>query len=236
MRPIRIFRHDNWIEAGYLAETLERRNFSYELVAIDQGDSVPASVGDVSGLAFLGGTMSVNDLFSWIDDELNLIRSAAERKIPVFGHCFGAQLISKALGGTVSTMPRKEIGWYAVEFSDNKISRQWFSQLPQIVDVMLWHEDAMTIPQGATPLYATAFNPYQAFVFDNMIATIPHVEVTTAMLSKWLEVYGDDLAPHSTSVQSLEEVSKHLDNRVNTMQQLTDVLYDRWLDMIKSHK
>lgn len=235
LKPIRIFRHDNWIEAGYLAEALERSNFSYELVAIDEGDPVPAGVGDVSGLAFLGGTMSVNDPFSWIDDELNLIRNAAERKIPVFGHCFGAQLMSKALGGEISSMPRKEIGWYAVEFSDNEVSKQWFSHLPQTVDVMLWHGDAMTIPQEAAPLYTTAFNPHQAFVIDNMIATIPHVEVTAAILSKWLEVYGDDLVPLSASVQSFEEVSKNLNKRVSAMQQLTDVLYNRWLGMVTAY-
>lgn len=235
LKPVRIFRHDDWIEAGYFAETLERKNLNYELVAIDQGDPVPADVGNISGLAFLGSTMSVNDSFTWINDELNLICSAAEKKLPVFGHCFGAQLMSKALGGEISTMPRKEIGWYAIEFLDNEISRQWFSQLPQTVDAMLWHEDAMTIPQGAVPLYATAFNPYQGFTIDNMIATIPHVEVTAAMLSSWLEIHGYDLAPLSASVQSVEEASKNLDERVSAMQQLADVLYDRWLGMVAAY-
>ena len=232
LKPVRIFRHDDRIEAGYFAETLERINLSYELVAIDQGDPVLADVRNISGLAFLGGTMSVNDSFTWINDELNLICSAAEKKLPVLGHCFGAQLMSKALGGKISSMPRKEIGWYTIKFLDNEVSKQWFSQLPQTVDAMLWHEDAMTIPQGAVPLYATAFNPYQGFTIDNMIATIPHVEVTATMLSSWLEVYGHDLTPLSASVQSVEEVSKNLNERVSAMQQLTDVLYDRWLGMV----
>ncbi len=235
MKPIRIFRHDDWIGAGYFVETLDRLQIAYELIAIDTGDIVTDRLEDASGLVFLGGTMSVNDPLTWVDDELNLIRNAAKRKFPVFGHCFGAQLISKALGGSISKMPAKEIGWHAIEFKDNEITREWFNKLPRTIKVMLWHEDAMTLPQGATPLYSTAFCPQQAFIFDNMIATIPHIEVTSAMLKNWLDLYGYDLTPISASVQSIEEVSSNLDMRIRDMQQLSDVLYKRWLDIVRRY-
>ena len=229
---IRIFRHDSWIEAGCFTEALERNQFSYELIAIDQGDPVSLDVEGIGGIAFLGGTMSVNDSLTWINDELNLIRLAAEKNVPVFGHCFGAQLISKALGGKITTMPAKEIGWHAIKFQDNEVCRQWFSHLPDTLDVMLWHEDCMTIPTGAIPLYSTVHNPNQAFTIGNIVATIPHLELTAHMLSNWLDIYGDDLAPLSSSVQSVEEVKRNLEQRVNTMHQLTNTLYDRWFGLV----
>lgn len=43
--------------------------------------------------------MSVNDDLPWIGSELKLIRQAVSSDIPLLGHCFGGQLISKALGG-----------------------------------------------------------------------------------------------------------------------------------------
>ena len=236
MKPVRIFRHEHWIKAGYLTETLERRGIPYELVAIDQGTPVPHSIDDVSGLAFLGGTMSVNDPFPWIEDELRLIRQAAEHKLPVLGHCFGSQLISKALGGTVSPMPVKEIGWHTIELVDNAVTREWFDELPQRMKVLIWHHDAFTLPDGATPLYTSRFCPDQAFALDNMIATVAHIEVTETLLQEWLEIYGHDLAPISESVQSAEEVGCDLDKRVPTMQRLTDRLYDGWLHRVNSHK
>jgi len=235
LKPIRIFRHDSWVGTGHFAETLKEKGLNYELVAIDQGDSVPDDVANIGGLAFLGGTMSVNDSFTWIRDELNLIRSASQRKLPVFGHCFGAQLISKALGGKISAMSSKEIGWHAVKFFDNDTCRQWFHHLPETIDVMFWHEDAMTIPSGGIPLYSSTHYPDQAFTIDNMIATIPHVEVTAVMLRKWLEIYSDDLAPLSASVQSAEEISRDHEQRISIMQQLTEILYNRWIDMVTAY-
>ena len=62
----------------------------------------------------MGGPMSVNDPLPWIEQELSLIRKAQDKGLPVLGHCLGGQLISRALGGTISANPVKEIGWYPV--------------------------------------------------------------------------------------------------------------------------
>ena len=99
MKPVRIFRHEDWIQPGRVTEYLDARGIAWELVRIDQGDPVPRRVDDISGLVFLGGTMSVNDGYSWLDDEMRLIRLAAARDLPMLGHCMGSQLIAKALGG-----------------------------------------------------------------------------------------------------------------------------------------
>ena len=63
MKPIRIFRHDKWVGAGYFIDTLERLGFSYELIAVDQGEAVTDEFQDASGLVFLGSTASANDPF-----------------------------------------------------------------------------------------------------------------------------------------------------------------------------
>ncbi|MGH8502151.1 MAG: type 1 glutamine amidotransferase [Gammaproteobacteria bacterium] len=232
MKPIRIFRHEDWIGAGHLTDTLERRGVPYELIAIDQGHAIPQTTDDVSGLAFLGGTMSVNDPLPWIAEELRLIRHAAQRELPVLGHCLGSQLISKALGGEVTPMPAKEIGWHRVSMLDNAITRDWFSDLPRSLEILIWHHDAFTLPPGATPLYESRFCANQAFVIDNMIATVAHVEVTAKLLREWLEIYGYDLDLVSASVQTVEEVGRDLEARVAAMQRLTNALYGRWLARI----
>jgi GMP synthase-like glutamine amidotransferase len=232
MKPIRIFRHEDWIKAGHLTDTLERRGVPYELIAIDEGMPVPGRVDDVSGLAFLGGTMSVNDPLPWIEDELRLIRRARDQHLPVLGHCLGSQLISKALGGVVKPMAAKEIGWHNITLLDNAATREWLKGVPRTLDILPWHHDESTLPEGATPLYESRFCQNQAFVIDNMVATVAHVEVTSDLLREWLDIYGYDLNPVSDSVQSIEEVGRNLDERIPTMQQLTNALYDRWLAKI----
>jgi GMP synthase-like glutamine amidotransferase len=234
MKPIRIFRHEDWIKAGHLTDTLERRGIPYELVALDAGEQVPDRVDDVSGLAFLGGTMSVNDPLPWIEDELRLIRRAKDKRLPVLGHCLGSQLISKALGGVVRPMPAKEIGWHEVTLLDNPATQEWFGQLPPTLELLIWHHDAFTLPEGATPLYSSRFCPEQAFVIDNMIATVAHVEVTSGLLREWLDIYGYDLSPVSDSVQTIEEVSRNMEERVAAMHRLTNAVYDGWLARVNA--
>jgi hypothetical protein len=98
VKPIRIFRHEDWIQPGRLIEYLAAHNLPWQMVRIDQGEKVPQSIDNVSGLVFLGGTMSVNDGHDWLAKEIELIRLAAAEGLPMLGHCLGSQLIAKILG------------------------------------------------------------------------------------------------------------------------------------------
>ena len=235
MKPVRIYRHDEPVGAGYFVDFLGNQAIEYELIAIDQGDTVTFDFDRASGLVFLGGDSSVNDSFSWIGDEINLIQQAAAENFPIFGHCFGAQLISKALGGKVSRMPQKEVGWFILDWVENPIAEDWFKQLGDQISAIHWHEYSLTIPTDATSLFGTQYCPNQAFVLNNMVATTAHVEATPEMVKQWVAEYGNDLPAASKTVQSKFEIVKDLKKRVENMQRLTNVLYVRWLEMVQRY-
>jgi GMP synthase-like glutamine amidotransferase len=235
VKPIRIFRHEDWIKPGRLAEYLSARKVPWEIVKIDQGEKVPLSTGEVSGLAFLGGTMSANDGYDWLAAELELIRMAADEGVPMLGHCLGSQLIAKALGGTVAPMPQKEIGWHEVRKADNPVARDWLGAVPDRLDIFIWHHDAFTLPPGAAPLYSSAHCPVQAFAVGNTVATVAHVEVTAPMMEEWLAIFGYDIEPVSESVQPIDKIRENLAERCATMHRLfTDRLYDAWLERVRA--
>lgn len=237
MRPIRIFRHEDWVGAGRVTDTLALLGLPFEFVAIDQGDRVPLSVDDVSALVFLGGTMSVNDPLPWIDEEMSVIRAGQARGVPMLGHCLGSQLISKALGGVVRPMPAKEIGWHTVTRSKNPVADVWLAGIPEQFEILIWHHDAFTLPTGASSLYSSRFCRDQAFVLGNTLATVAHIEVTGPLLREWLEIYGYDIQPVSESVQNLEQITHCLDERVQRMHAtLTDCLYLRWLSRVREEE
>src|SRR5690606_21403555 len=98
MKPVAIFRHVASEGPGYFATYLSQAGIPWRVVAIDEGARVPDSAEDYSGLAFMGGPMSVNDDLPWIAPVLTLIRSAAEAGVPVIGHCLGGQLMARAFG------------------------------------------------------------------------------------------------------------------------------------------
>lgn len=233
MKPIRIFRHQDWVGAGRVIETLTRLGLPFEIISVHNDDPVPPTVDDVSALVFLGGTMSVNDPLPWIDDELAVIREAQAREIPILGHCLGSQLVAKAMGGTVAPMPAKEIGWHTVTRSKSPVADTWLGEAPDQFDILIWHHDAFTLPPGAVPLYSSEFCPDQAFVLGNTLATVAHIEVTAPLLRDWLKIYGSDIEPLSPSVLGKEQILDRLDERVETMHAtVTDRLYDRWFSRV----
>jgi len=96
MLPVLIFRHIAHEGPGYLGDFLREKKIPYEMICVDQGESVPDTADGTSALVFMGGPMSVNDPLPWIADELALIRQAIDRGIPVLGHCLGGQLLAQA--------------------------------------------------------------------------------------------------------------------------------------------
>ena len=233
MNKLLLFRHESWIEAPHLTDLLAKFEIPYEVIKIDNGDTIPNDItDDVGGLVFFGGTMSVNEPLPWLQDELNLIRLAHKKNVPILGHCLGSQLISKALGGKVKPMKQKEIGWHLIKFCDNEQAKNWQGKIPNHIKIMLWHHDEFTIPKGASPLYTTENCKNQAFVKGNVIATIAHIELSTLMLQNWLDIYGYDIEPNDSSVQKIEQIKNNIQSKMQEMHFLSDSFYLKWLSMI----
>ena len=111
MKPVVVFRHAQCEGAGYLGFFLNQNEIPWREVRIDLGEDIPATVDQCSGLVFMGGPMSVNDDLPWIAPATTSIQQAVDQDIPVIRHCLGSQLMSKALGATITKNPVEEIGW-----------------------------------------------------------------------------------------------------------------------------
>jgi GMP synthase-like glutamine amidotransferase len=229
MKPIRIFRHVSNEGPGYLATFLDQRRIPYQIVAIDEGAAVPPQVDDIAGLVLMGGPMSVNDPLPWIAEELQVIRAAVDRGLPVLGHCLGAQLISRALGGVITTNKVKEIGWFEVERMANPTANDWLDGIPPRFEVFHWHGETFSLPPGAAPLLTNAHCDNQAFALGNTLALQCHVEMLDEMVADWAQVYAADIAPVGSSVQTPAQMTTDLPRRTAAMQLVADRLYARWL-------
>src|SRR6185503_1808510 len=111
MKPVVVVRTARSEGPAYFASYLEQRSINWQLVALDEGAPVPRDPRLFSGIAIMGGAMSVNDDLPWISQVLELVREAVRKDVPVLGHCLGGQLMSKAFGGAVRASRYKEIGW-----------------------------------------------------------------------------------------------------------------------------
>jgi GMP synthase-like glutamine amidotransferase len=229
MRPVVVVRTARSEGPAYFASYLERRSIACDLLAIDEGAPVPRDPRHFSGIAIMGGAMSVNDDLPWIPQVLGLIREAVRNDVPVLGHCLGAQFMSKALGGAVRANPYKEIGWGEVRVCDNGVARAWLGEL-QSFETFHWHGETFSIPPGATRVLENAHCANQAFALGKHFGMQCHVEMTEELIQVWARGGADEIkaAAASPAVQKPEEMERDLETRLQRLHEVADRIYDRW--------
>lgn len=178
----------------------------------------------------MGGPMSVNDDLPWIPPTLRLIRAAVQEGVPVLGHCLGAQLMSKALGGAVGPNPQKEIGWGRVDVADSELARAWFGATRSFL-AFHWHGETYTLPPGAECIASSPHCHNQAFVLERHLGMQCHVEMTPAMVRDWCESGKDELRRCACpTVQDAAEIQSGLEPRVAVLNAVAARLYERWIE------
>jgi GMP synthase (glutamine-hydrolysing) len=160
---------------GTFRRSLEAREFLLRsrLVPVE---GLPQDTPDF--LLIMGAPMSVNDADPWIEAELRFVKILLEKKIPILGICFGAQLLAKTLGGSVAPGTRFEIGMVPVTLTDGGKQDPVFGSLPPTFPVFQWHGEDMSLPPGAIHLAASPDFPIQAFrMKDHVYGLLFHPEL-----------------------------------------------------------
>jgi len=229
VKPVAIFRHARTEGPGYFATFLDAHRIPWRLIEVDAGEQVPANPREFSGLALMGGPMSVNDDLPWIRDVLALTNRAVESDVPVLGHCLGGQLMSKALGGKVTRNGVKEIGWGTVAVADGATARAWFGETREFTGFH-WHGETFSIPPRGMRIAESPYCTNQAFALGPHLGMQCHVEMTPELIRSWCEDWEKELVARAgPSVQTPEQMFERLDERVRALNRIADRLYERWI-------
>lgn len=157
----------------------------------------------------------------WLLPELEWVRTAVQRDIPVLGICFGGQLLARALGGTVARARKAEIGWTAIHTDD-----------PELVSPGPWfhfHYDEWTVPSGATEVARNAVSS-QAFTVGRSLAVQFHPELNSAALEGWLREGGAEQVV--ADGQDPERMIAHTRAEEAAAEQRTIALVDAFLERV----
>lgn len=155
----------------------------------------------------------------WIDVLLERLREAVERDLPTLGVCFGAQAISKALGGEVHKAERWELGWGTVDVVANGPVTEgpW----------MMWHSDTFTLPEQAELLASTSSGP-QAFRLGNGLYTQFHPEVDPDLFWNWCEIDDSDFTRFGVDKHDVyDEIVARADEASERSRRLLDWVVER---------
>jgi GMP synthase (glutamine-hydrolysing) len=186
--PVRVlvFRHTPVDDLGLIASALDSQGILREYADLYAHSCAEPRVNDADALIFMGGPMSANDDYPYIQREIHYIRDAKERGQMVLGVCLGAQLIAKALGAQVHVNTVKEIGWAPITFATAAASDPIFTGLRAPEMVFHWHGETFVLPPGADLLASSDACRNQAFRVGNCIYGLQfHLEVTPSMIGEW---------------------------------------------------
>jgi GMP synthase-like glutamine amidotransferase len=240
MRPVAIFQHAPDVGPGYFRAWLDQNAIPSILIEPYRGDPIPTEATAFSGVCLMGGPVSVNDPLPWIDEELRLVRSADAARVPVIGHCLGAQLIAKAFGARVTRHPVKEIGWGEVRVTDAALAARWLGEANATsIEMFQWHGDSFALPPGARNFLASALCERQAYVIERdgyaHLGLQFHCEMTPALIEAWMgdpewieEVEVERRETGGPGVQGAEWMLERVGPRCAAMNRVAARLYARW--------
>jgi GMP synthase-like glutamine amidotransferase len=228
--PVVVFRHGPQEVLGSLSVAFERRHIPCRVVDLGARPADLPSLSGTQGLVLMGGSMSANDDLPGLRHEMQMIRVAVERGLPVLGICLGAQLVARALGARVYTNPAREIGWRQIRFTAAASADHLFHGLSGAPMVFKWHAETFDLPPGAQLLAYSDHCRHEAFRVDDQIYGVQfHPEATPSIIADWLR---EDAARGSQ-----REVKTPVDPAAHAAEvaQVAEVLFDRWCALIQSN-
>jgi GMP synthase (glutamine-hydrolysing) len=210
--------HQDDVPPGLIGERARERGMRVEVLRAAPGAYPDPGAYDL--VVPLGsGDSAYDDDVPWIHDERAFLRAAVDAGVPVFGICFGAQILAHVLGGEVRRMHRPEIGWLQVATDD-----------PDRVDPgpwLVWHFDVLTPPPGGRELARTPPGP-QAFELGPHLGVQFHPEATPGSVASWARTYAHALTPLGLTPAGLvEETQRGLDAARRRAHRLFDVFVER---------
>ena len=159
------------------------------VINVEAGQSLPSLEGFAGAIVTGSGTM-VTERHDWSEATAAWLGDAARAGLPLFGICYGHQLLAHALGGEVGDNPAgREMGTLDIELLPAAADDVLFAPMPATFPVQLTHlQSVLRLPEGAVALARSALDPHQAFRWgDNVWGVQFHPEFSTTHMRGYLQ-------------------------------------------------
>jgi GMP synthase (glutamine-hydrolysing) len=155
---------------------------------------------DWAGIIISGSAASTYDDEAWIARSEDFLRRAADCNVPLYGVCFGHQLLAQTFGGKVEKCRHGwELGTVTLSLTEEGKTDPLFSEVPESFPTQMSHGDVVTaLPPGAVPLAQNDHWAHQAFKLgDRIWGTQFHPEFTPEIIANLIYSLASSLPPEA---------------------------------------
>lgn len=164
-----------------------------QIVHLPSGEQLPAPQ-NYAGVVITGSAAMVTEQLPWSEQAAEWLRQAMQIKLPIFGACYGHQLLAYALGGEVGYHPQgMEVGTLDIELLPAAANDRRLAMLPPHFKANLIHsQSVLTPPVGAKVLARSQQDACQILSYgDHVLTTQFHPEFNGAVMHQYLSWLGE---------------------------------------------
>nr|WP_318381699.1 glutamine amidotransferase [uncultured Enterobacter sp.] len=167
----------------------------FNVVRVFEDEPLPAYDSNVV-VVITGSWAMVTDKEAWSERTAGWIKEAVAFDVPVFGVCYGHQLMAHALGGDVDYHPRGlEFGCRNVVLNAAAIDDPLLDGFPPQFPAHLTHMQTITrLPEGAVALASSDHDAHQIVRYSsNAYSTQFHPEFTPEIARSMINLRAESL-------------------------------------------
>src|SRR5579864_1501147 len=181
---------------------------------IADGEPLPfgTALTDFDGVMFPGSPLHIYDPTTCVTRQIEFARAAFAAGVPVWGSCWGLQLATVALGGSVRRNPRgRELPIArAITITEGGRAHPLLGSRPAVFDALCSHLDEIeTLPPDSEVLAANEISAVQAMAArtphgGSFFGTQYHPEHTLAVSAALIEMRADELVAEGFGAEPSE--------------------------------
>lgn len=184
------------------------------VVRVDKHQPLPPP-REIAGAVITGSSAMVTDRSDWSENTVAWIRAALDKETPLFGVCYGHQLLTHALGGTVGWLPAgREIGTETITRSvPASVEGDGLGELPMSFAAQTTHLQAvLEPPRGTEVLARSSRDPHQLLRYaPHVLSTQFHPEFRPEHLRAYIAARADTLREEGLDPEALSAAVTNTD-------------------------
>jgi GMP synthase (glutamine-hydrolysing) len=190
--------------ANWFLDAMRLQPTQMSVVRVDAGEALPAPAA-IAGAVITGSAAMVTERAAWSEQTAGWIRDAMDAETPLFGVCYGHQLMAHALGGSVGWLPAgREIGTESItRLASGDVPG--FRELPSSFPAQTTHrQSVLEPPPGAEVLARSQRDPHQLLRYaPNALSSQFHPEFTADCMRAYIDVRADALREEGSDPDAL---------------------------------